>query len=744
MSIYLYFKRFKNSIIMSISQEQLEFFKWLFTWRKDIYAYRREKNGKSWYSPAYNLDWYKFTAHKAKWWTIDTFQEKTMKPLTDYVLQSHLRWEKVIGIYPLLGNNTSHFIAADFDKENRIEECRKFISLCEQYWLPAYLERSRSWNGGHVRLFFEEPYLAIRSRKIFLELIRKSLGISQFEKEISFDRIFPNQDFLTKKWFWNLIALPLQWASVTNWNSVFIDPDSQIAYPNQWEFLEAIQRIPKQKLDDLYISLIDNSLFEKSEEKQGTPMQNEEGILNIILDNQILLPKFQLPIPILKFIKEELNFLNNQYLMKKALWRSTYTTNKYFNCIQEDEKYVILPRGFLDDLENFCIENAILYSIDDKREIWPSVNFDNNITLHEYQKIWLEPTHTEDFWVIVSPAGSWKTVMGLELVARKRQKTLIIVHRQQLFDQWIANIQKFLWIMKKDIWQIKGNKNSIGKKITVAMLQTLTKRNKTEDIHKEFWTIIIDECHHIPAKTFREAISNFHCHYMYGLTATPKRKNNDEKLIYTYIWPIISEIDMNPNKQDEDHQIIIRETDLFVSFDYKIDHYETISKVLVFDTARNNQIVKDILNEVKQQKRVLVLTERKEHIDVLSLYLKGQCEVLTLSWDDGQKNREMKIKLIQDGQFQVFISTGQLLWEWWDICNLQCLFLVYPFSFEGKLIQYIWRLQRSKTTNKIYDYRDNNIDYFERLFKKRYKYYRKLQSDNYQIREWDQGLFEWL
>jgi len=354
---------------MITNQDQLELFKNLFIWRKDIYAYRREKNGKSWYSPAYDLDWYKFTAHKAKWWTIDTFQEKTIKPLTDYILQSHFKWEKIIGTYPLLEDNTSSFIVADFDKTNWIEECKKFITVCEELWLPAYLERSRSWNGGHGWLFFEEPYLAIKSRKIFLDLIRKSLWISQFEKEVSFDRLFPNQDFLTKKWFWNLIALPLQWTSLASGNSIFVDPKTLEPYNDQWGFLETVKKIPKQKLDELYAWLIDNSFFEKSGEMQIETTKNEQGILNIILNNQIFLPKFQLPISLLKFIKDELNFPNNQFFMKKVLWKSTYTTNKYFNCIQEDEKYVILPRGFLDDLENFCIENNIPYSIDDKREI---------------------------------------------------------------------------------------------------------------------------------------------------------------------------------------------------------------------------------------------------------------------------------------------------------------------------------------------------------------------------------------
>jgi len=722
-----------------ITPEQLELYRSIFKWRQDIYAYRWEKDGKSWYSPAYQFDRYKFKAHQSKWWTINTFEEKTAKPLTDDVLQSHFDWSKVIGTYPLLKDNTSYFVVADFDKDNWIEECKRFLEVCTKYWLPAYLERSRSWNGGHVWVFFEDKYIAIKTRKIFLELIRESFNISQFEKEISFDRLFPNQDFLSKKWFWNLIALPLQWKSLSNWNSAFVDKSTMQPYTDQWEFLKSIKKVSLEDLEKLHFTLVEKSLFEMIE---NTPWiaQRQWDTLDIIVDNQIFLPKFQIPVILLKFITDELNFHNMEYITKKRLWKSTYNINKYFNCIQENEQFVIIPRGFLDELESFCFDNNIKYTTNDKREIGQTINFESNITLYDYQKNWLEDTHTADFWVIVSPPWSWKTVMALELVARKKQKSLIIVHRQQLFNQWIDSIQKFLWIMKKDIWQIKWSKHQIGKKITVAMLQTVSKL-EDEKFYKEFWTIIIDECHHIPAKTFREGISKFHSHYLYGFTATPKRKNNDEKLIYTYIWPVVSEINMEVNKQTEAHQIVIRETDLYVPFDYKIDNYETVSRILVFDTARNNQIVKDILEEVKQQKRVLVLTERKEHIDVLNLYLRWQCEVVTLSWDDSQRSKDMRIKQIQDWQFQVFISTGQLLWEWRDISNLQCLFLVYPFSFEGKLIQYIWRLQRSKTTNKIYDYRDNNIDYFERLFKKRYKYYRKLQTENYQIREWQQWLF---
>ncbi len=120
---------------MNTSTEQIELFKNIFKWREDVYAYRWENDGKSWYSPAYDIDWYKFTIHKAKGWNMSTFQEKTTKKLTDYTLQSHIGGKKIIGIYPLLKDNTSYFIVADFDKKDWTNECKEFIAVCNKYWL---------------------------------------------------------------------------------------------------------------------------------------------------------------------------------------------------------------------------------------------------------------------------------------------------------------------------------------------------------------------------------------------------------------------------------------------------------------------------------------------------------------------------------------------------------------------------------------------------------------------------------
>lgn len=708
-----------------ISPDQIKLYRSIFLGREDIYAVRWEKNWRSWYMPAYDFDWNEFSTHRAQWWTIKDFWNKTLLPITDKVIYSHLLWSKTLWIYPLLKDNTSNFIVADFDKKNWLEECMSLIHCCEVYDIPVYLEKSRSWNGGHVWVFFEKSYPAIKSRKIFFELLKKSLNVSVFEKEFSFDRLFPNQDYLTWKWFGNLIALPFQWESLKKNNSCFLDTENNTIVEDRWDFLEEIQRISIKDLDELYTLFTNDS----NESQLRTDKNIDTSIFNIVLQNKIILKRSQLTPILIKFLRENLNFFNSWYIVKKRLGKSTYKTEKYFKLIEENDSDISIPRWFLKQLIGFCDENNIKYILVNKKNKLNEVEYNSSIELYDYQENVLMEINGEDWGVIVAPPWAGKTIIGLEIINRKRQPALIIVHRRELYEQWIERIQSFLWIMKKDIWQIGNGKCKIGKSgITIAMMQSIVKKDLSE-IKNQFGLIIIDECHHIPAKTFREAIVKFNSYYIYGFTATPKRKNNDEKLIYCHIWDIIASIEQNYKKEIWwKNNIIIRETNLFVPFDYKIDKYEMISKVLVYDTVRNNMIVEDIIKEIWKKRKIIVLTERKEHVLLLNLYLKNQFEIITLTWDDGIWKRKLKFQQIKWWNFQVLIATWQLMGEWIDIWELDCLFLVYPFSFEGKLIQYIWRIQRTKKEQTIYDYHDKNIDYFDKLFKKRAVSYRKLQK----------------
>jgi len=161
-------------------------------------------------------------------------------------------------------------------------------------------------------------------------------------------------------------------------------------------------------------------------------------------------------------------------------------------------------------------------------------------------------------------------------------------------------------------------------------------------------------------------------------------------------------------------------------FDYKVDHYETISQILVHDTQRNQMIIEDIESQIERCNSILVLTERKVHVNIINLYLKDRFETITITGDDSESARQSKLEQIKAGHYKIVLSTGQFFGEGIDVSNLECLFLVYPFAFEGKLIQYIGRIQHSEKPPIIFDYRDKKIDYFEKLFKQRNRYYKKL------------------
>lgn len=703
-----------------IEIEQIRLFRSLFHGRDDAFAIRWEKGNKSGYMPSYQFDPYHYRIHKAKGGNLGNYQDKTLQPLTDDQIKRHLLGEQLIGIYPLLLNNTSHFIAADFDGDNWLEEAWKFIQACEDASLPVYLERSRSGNGGHVWLFFSEIYPAFKSRKIFLSLLQSTGIFSVFDKDSSFDRLFPNQDSRSGKGLGNLIALPLFKKSLDQGNSCFVNPANAEAFPDQWQFLRDIKRVEIQQLDKLLVTSVPSIDVKIS------------GTLTIRLSNKVVLNRNAVPFALINFIKEELNFTNSEFLIKKKLGKNTWGVARNFRLVEEEDDQVFIPRGFIGKLLRFCKDQNIGNNFLDEREKKDLTKFTAHITLKAHQEEAFNQSTKKDFGVIVAPPGSGKTVLGLAIIAEKKQPALIIVHRKQLADQWIDRIESFLKIPKKDIGKITGGKNQAGKTVTVAMIQSLTKVLDSADgptLCQQFGTIIVDECHHVPAETYRSVISKLHSFYMYGLTATPFRKYNDGKLIFTYIGDLVAEIKASQVENLPKAKIVIRNTSLSVPFDSKTDKFETLSKVLVHDSARNKIIIEDVMAELNQGKKVVLISERKEHIDTLNLYLKQFYETLTLSGDDSEQSKALKWRLLKEGNFQALITTGQYFGEGIDLSNISSVFLVYPFSFEGKLIQYIGRVQRSKIAPTIYDYRDYKIRYLEMLFQKRNVYYRKLYAE---------------
>ena len=704
--------------------KNLIIFKSLFRGREDAFALRWERDGKSGYVPAYNINWNEYSAHKAKGGNLKNFADKQYALLTDERITNHLNGKEIIGIYPLLKDNTSWFIAADFDQSTTkgqtwIDECYQFVHECEKYHLPVYLERSRSGKGGHVWMFFNAPYPALKSRRIFLHILTSSGIIAG--KSSNFDRLFPNQDYHSGMELGNLIALPFQKKALEQNNSCFINPVTLEPFADHLEFLKSVQTVSTSKLDQLF------SKIEVNSSGIDTQYNDSDGKINIILNNQIVIPRPNLNGQLYRYLRDHLNIKNNDFFIKKNTGKNTYNTEAILKTLEEKDNELVLPRGFIGKLLRHCKEQNISYEFTDERKKLEAIKFNSSVSLYDYQESAINSTNKKDFGVIVAPPGSGKTVIGLSIVAQKEQPALIIVHRKQLFDQWIERIQSFLKIPKHRIGRIEGGKYTLGEEITVAMIQSLQSNGLQDNIYKSFGSIIVDECHHVPAETFSQVINWFHSYFLYGLTATPYRKNKDEKLIFIYIGDIIHEVTIpSSGAHNKQLSINIKDTDFFAPFNSGTDSFETFLHILIYDTARNELIINDIKKEVAAGRKVLVLTERKAHIEVLNQYLKNHCETIILTGNDKEQNRKVKLKQIEEGSFQVLLSTGQFIGEGTDIAALDCLVLAYPFSFEGKLIQYIGRVQRSIVTPVIYDYKDYRIDYLNDLFKQRNKHYRKL------------------
>ncbi|TRX51575.1 DEAD/DEAH box helicase [Fulvivirga sp. M361] len=702
------------------TDEQLELYKSLFKVREDVFAIRWEKGNKKGYFPAYHFDPYMYKLHKMKGGTFGNYTDKTLLQLDDSQLIKHFLGEQHIGGYPLLEDNSSWFIAADFDGSKWKEESLKFLEECNKNNIHTYLERSQSGNGSHVWIFFDQSYPAIRSRKVITQLLQEIGIFSVFDKTSSFDRLFPNQDFHSGKGLGNLIALPLHGKSRQKGNSCFIDPQTFEPFENQWKFLTKLKKVDTSVLDSIY------KIQRQIKPNTGSSIPSSSQ-LEINLDNQLHLKRTSLKPEVTSFLKDELNIANSEFFIKKKSGRNTWDTKRYFKLIEDQEFEVIIPRGFTGRLIKYLRSNNIDYQLDDLRKKRQNIIFQSNIHLLKHQDLAIESVQKKDFGIIVAPPGSGKTVIGLKIIAEKQQPALIVVHRKQLADQWVERIQAFLNIPKAEIGIIGSGKNKVGKQITVAMIQSLAKKIQNEpEITNHFGALIVDECHHIPSETFANTISKLDAYYQYGLTATPFRKYSDGKLIFIYLGEVIAEIKPSEIESFKRARIIIRDTDFEFPFNPKTDTFETLSKVLVHDTSRNKLILNDIISELKNGQKCIVITERKEHIETLNQLLKQHYESVALSGDHTQKERDTKWKRLKEGDYQVLITTGQFFGEGTDLQNASRLFLAYPFSFKGKLIQYIGRVQRSEVTPVIYDYHDHKIDYLHRLFLKRNVHYRHL------------------
>jgi superfamily II DNA or RNA helicase len=442
-------------------------------------------------------------------------------------------------------------------------------------------------------------------------------------------------------------------------------------------------------------------------------MPTQEPLL-IKISNRLYVPK--LPPDLKQALMAQLKFTNPKWIENHRMGRWNKGTPKELRFYRRAGGGLRIPRGYIRHLINLLGKEGFAYEISDKRRNLVTVEFGFEGALKPFQKEAVNVMLAKDFGTLCAPTGSGKTVMGLNMVAKRGQPTLIVVHTKELAYQWVERIEQFLGLDAKEIGFIGDGKKRIGDKITVALVQSLYRRKA--ELAKRIGFLVIDECHRCPSRTFTEAISAFDCRYMLGLSATPFRRDGLSRVIFWHLGDMHHEIKKQRLVRTGDvlpMEVVVRETD-FKPFHDPVQEYSKMLMELTADDMRNRLIAKDVAQEAAESEGVcLVLSDRKRHCENLQALLryKHKVSVELLTGDLSFPERQQVIDKVNAGEIRVLVATGQLVGEGFDCKNLTTLFLATPIRFSGRVIQYLGRVLRpapGKLKAKVYDYVDIHVE----------------------------------
>ncbi len=737
----------------STSSEKVILFRSLFHGRKDVFAkmWWSRKTQRIGYSPACRHEWDPAYCGKPRTKCGDCPNQDYI-PITNEIIQNHLDGRYTIGIYPLLQDETCHFLAVDFDKQSWIDDASMFLETCHQMDIPAVIERSRSGNGAHIWIFFEQVVQASIARKLGCYLLTDTMSRYHQLGMDSYDRLFPNQDTLPKGGFGNLIALPLQKGPAEKGNTLFLDEKLE-PYEDQWAFLNSVIRMGTSQIDSLVKEATrtgqvlgvrtvsddeDDRPWEMPPSKRlwdSIPAGPFPDKVRIVLSNLIYTEKQDLPSSLLNRIKRLAAFQNPEFYKKQNLRLSTALTPRIICCAEEFPKHLAIPRGCLNELKDLMETAGIKLDMVDERfpgsEI--TVNFHGELTAVQSAAVTELARH--DDGVLVALSGSGKTVMGIHLIAARKRNTLILVHRRPLMEQWRTQISSFLDIEPSMIGQIGGGKEKRTGIIDVAMLQSLIRKNEVSDIVADYGQVIIDECHHLPAVTFEQVLKQVKARYVIGLTATPYRRDGQQPIILMQCGPIRYTISQKDQQSQEllQHYLICRDTGFTLPTQEDAPSIHDIYTALVAEESRNELILNDVLQVLAEGHSPILLTERREHLEFFIGRLENSgCHSIVLRGGMGVKQRRAvaeQLSSIPDNEKRVLLATGRYIGEGFDDARLDTLFLAMPVSWKGTLVQYAGRLHRThsgKAEVRIYDYVDRNSPTLMRMYQKRLRGYRAM------------------
>ncbi len=453
-------------------------------------------------------------------------------------------------------------------------------------------------------------------------------------------------------------------------------------------------------------------------------------------------------------------FKNPEFYKAQAMRLPTFDKPRIISCSDETSEYLCLPRGCETDIKALFGEMKTKVSWTDKTNHGRTIDVEFNGKLRDEQPLAVEKLLEYDDGILCGTTAFGKTVAAIKLIAERKVNTLILVDKVSLVSQWREKLSAFLTIKEKEIshpvtnsninqspddlqkktrkrgksksiiGQMGGGKQALNGIIDIAVMQSLNRMGEVKDCVKDYGMVIVDECHHVSAFSFEMILKNVSAKYVYGLTATPTRKDGHHPIIFMQCGPIRYRDDAKEQaeKRPFNHYLIPR----FTSFNVPLDKEEKDISIhelyagIIENERRNQLIVDDMVQCHKNGRNCLVLTERTAHVELLANELSKRIpDVISLTGGMGVKEtRETMARILEipNERPLTLVATGRYIGEGFDEPRLDTLFLAMPISWKGTLQQYAGRLHRLFETKKealIYDYVDVRVRMLEKMYNKR-------------------------
>lgn len=686
----------------------------------------------------------------------------------------------VIGVYPLLTDETCRFLVFDFDNHEKDAEKNDFANLddrwkeevnamreiCRQNSIEALVERSRSGRGAHIWIFFQKPISASLARKFGFALLDKGAESVNLKSFRYYDRMLPAQDHIPDGGVGNLIALPLQGQALKDGNSAFID-DNWNAYPNQWSELFQISRLSEECVEARIKEWQAFTPFDQ-EETDGSSNAAERvkpwernaeflaedvnGKLHLILSNHIYIEISNLKPRIQNQIRKLAAFKNPAFYKNQAIGLSNFSNSRYIYLGQDEDNYIGIPRGLYDKLIEKCNAAGIFYETTDMREQGKLINVKFNGELRESQKPAVQKLLENEIGILSAATAFGKTVVCSNMIAERKVNTLILLESSSLIDQWQEALHNFLVIneappeyqtptgqtkkRKSVVGKLQGAHDSLTGIIDIAMVGSLCKKGELHPKLQSYGMVILDECHHAASDTISNILKEVKAKYVYGVTATPIRGDGLEKINEMMLGPIRYRFTAKDkaNEQGIPHLVYPRFTRTINPQRHNEKTHVNYEYAIIRDNVmRNEQIIEDVEHCVRNGRTPVILSRYTSHAQMLYERVKEYADKTFLLLGGKGKREQRKIReqmnKLSPDESLILVATGQLIGEGFDYPRLDTLIMATPVAGKGIVEQYAGRLNRDyegKENVIIYDYVDSHIPVFDRMYSKRLRAYKQI------------------